>query len=171
MSSMWSDELNEYTFKIRTVKDSALLPLIFLHELCVIFFLYYSWSEEGRVHQAWKLKQLSEWNIKSQTHTPPPPPPPKKKTHAPQSCSCLFFSDVFSRCVYMDDSSSSGSDYWPTTFTLAGCIFSLLFKQLPTSPFSNTSFTFVIATICVFFFVSRLLAEVYFRILWSPCNY
>ena len=54
----------------------------------------------------------------------PPPPPPRKNTCTPIMF-VSFFSDVFSRCVYMDDYSSRGSDYSPTTFLVAS--FSLLF--------------------------------------------
>ena len=43
--------------------------------------------------------------------TPPAPPPPQEKNTCTPIMFVSFFSDVFSRCVYMDDSSSSGSDY------------------------------------------------------------
>ena len=170
----WSDELNEYTYKLEQLK-TALFLWFFALTLCHFIILLMVRGRERATSMEIEAAFRVEHKI-ADTPPAPPPPPPKKKTHAPQSwhapqsCSCLFFSDVFSRCVYMDDSSSSGSDYWPTTFL--GCIFFVVVLTVANFTFFKL---FVYLSncyhLCYFFFVSLLLVEVYFQILWSPCKW
>ena len=127
----------------------------------------YSWSEEGRVQQAWKLKQLSEWNIKLQTHHQHPPPPPRKKHVHPNHVRVFFFL-MF----------PPGVCIWTTPARVGATIDRQLFWLhffVVVLTVANFTFFKLFVYLCncyhlCFFFVIRLLAEVYFRILWSPCK-
>ena len=174
----WSDELNEYTYKLEQLK-TALFLWFFALTLCHFIILL---MVRGR-ERATSMEIEAAFRVKHKiADTPPaPPPPPRKKTHAPQSwhapqsCSCLFFL-MFSPgvCIWTTPARVGATIdrqlFWlhffvvvltvANSLTVANFTFFKLFVYL-----SNCYH------LCYFFFVSLLLAEVYFQILWSPCKW
>ena len=100
---------------------------------------------------------------------PPPPPPPRKKHMHPNHVRVFFFWCFLQVCVY-----GRLQLEWERLLTdnFSGCILFVVILTVPNFIFFKL-FVYLCNCyhLCFFFFVSRLLAEVYFQILWSPCKW